>query len=97
MQNPVVVIGGGIVGTAIAYELQLAGATTILVERDIEPQGASAFSFASLSSFDEPQRDVYLLKNHGMIAWRQWAKPSARRLGVRFPGRAQVGRIEGGR
>ena len=56
MDRPVVVIGGGIVGTAIAHELRLSGAPTVLVERDIEPQGASAFSFASLTSFDEPQR-----------------------------------------
>lgn len=86
MNRPVVVIGGGIVGTAIAYELQLAQTTTILVERDIEPQGASAFSFASLSAFDEPQRDVYLLKSHGMIAWREWAEVFGDKLGARFPG-----------
>lgn len=84
--RPVVVIGGGIVGTAIAHELQLSGAETLLVERDVEPQGASAFSFASLTSFDEPNRDVYLLKNHGLIAWRKWAKIYGDKLGVRFPG-----------
>ena len=84
--RPVVVLGGGIVGTAIAYELQGAGATTILVERDIEPQGASAFSFASISSFDEPQQDVYLLKSHGMIQWRRWAQIFGDQLGARFPG-----------
>ena len=77
MSRPIVVIGGGIVGTTIAYELQKAGAPTILVERDLEPQGASAFSFASLTAFDEPQRDAYLLKTHGMIAWRELAKVSA--------------------
>lgn len=86
MERPVVVIGGGIVGTSVAHELQLKGAPTVLVERDVEPQGASAFSFASLSSFDEPQRDVYLLKNHGIIAWRQWAKVYGDDLGVSFPG-----------
>lgn len=86
MDKPVVVIGGGIVGTAIAHELQLKGAPTVLVERDVEPQGASAFSFASLTSFDEPQRDVYLLKSHGLIAWRQWARIYGDKLGVRFPG-----------
>ena len=86
MSDPVVVIGGGIVGTAIASELQLAGTDTILVERDIDPQGASAFSFASLSAFDEPQREVYLLKSHGLVAWRRWAKEFGDALGVRFPG-----------
>ncbi len=86
MSRPIVVIGGGIVGTAIAHELQEADAPTILVERDIEPQGASAFSFASLSAFDEPQRDAYLLKTHGMIAWRELATAFGDDLGIRFPG-----------
>jgi glycine/D-amino acid oxidase-like deaminating enzyme len=86
VDRPVVVIGGGIVGTAIAHELQSGGATTVLVERDVQPQGASAFSFASLSAFDESQRDVYLLKMQGMIAWRQWTKVFGDELGVRFPG-----------
>ena len=86
MDRPIVVVGGGIVGTSIAHELQHRDAPTVLIERDIEPQGASAFSFAALSSFDEPQRDVYLLKNHGLIAWRKWAKIYGDDLGVRFPG-----------
>lgn len=86
MERPIVVVGGGIVGSAIAYRLQVAKLPTILVERDVEPQGASAFSFASLSAFDEPQRDVYLLKSHGMVAWREWAREFGDQLGVSFPG-----------
>ena len=53
LDRPIVVIGGGMVGTAIAHELQVQGAATMLVERDVEPQGASAFSFASLSSLEQ--------------------------------------------
>jgi glycine/D-amino acid oxidase-like deaminating enzyme len=86
MKHCVVVIGGGIVGTALAYELQLAQADTILVEQEIEPKRASAFSFGSLSALDEPQSDVYFLKAHGMIEWRRWAKMFGDELGVRFPG-----------
>lgn len=86
MERPVVVIGSGIVGSAIAFELQNRGATTILIERDIEPQGASAFSFASLSAFDEPLRDVYLLKSLGMVGWRAWSKRLGEDLGVRWDG-----------
>src|SRR5687768_8437733 len=86
MENPVVVIGGGIVGASIAHELQLKGSGTVLIERDLAPQGASAFSFASISAFDETQRDVYLLKSHGMVAWRRWAKVYGDDLGVHFPG-----------
>jgi glycine/D-amino acid oxidase-like deaminating enzyme len=86
MDRPIVVVGGGIVGTAIAYRLQVAETETILVERDIEPQGASAFSFASLSAFDEPQHDVYLLKIRGLEIWRGWAAEFGDALGARFPG-----------
>lgn len=86
MGQPVVVIGGGIVGAAIAHELQARGTETILIERDVEPQGASAYSFASLTAFDEVQHDAYLLKAHGLIAWRQWAKVYGDNLGVTFPG-----------
>ena len=89
MTRPVVVIGGGIVGTAIAYELALQGTPTILVERDVIPQGASAASFASLTAFDEPQRDVYLLKDMGMVQWRRWAKRFGDDLGVSFGGQTR--------
>jgi glycine/D-amino acid oxidase-like deaminating enzyme len=77
-----VVIGGGIVGTAIAFELQARGAKVILIERDADPQGASAFSFASLSAMDEPFRDVYLLKGLGMVGWGRWQRRWGRNLGV---------------
>ena len=86
MNGPIVVIGSGIVGSAIAFEPQSRGATTILVERDVEPQGASAFSFASLSAFDEPLRDVYLHKSLGMVRWREWTKRYRDDLRVRWDG-----------
>lgn len=86
MAGSCVVIGGGILGSAIAFELQGSGVETVLVERDTEAQGASAFSFASLSAFGEPQRDVYLLKAQGMIGWRQWTKSFGDALGVRWDG-----------
>lgn len=86
MEGPIVVIGGGIVGTSIAFHLQERGAETILIERDVDPQGASAFSFASLTAFDEPLRDVYLLKSQGMVAWRKWSARFGETLGVRWDG-----------
>jgi glycine/D-amino acid oxidase-like deaminating enzyme len=71
MAEPMVVIGSGIVGSAIAWKLQSGGAPTILVD-DAEPRGASYFSFASLSAFDEPLHEVYALKCLGMSYWRAW-------------------------
>lgn len=86
MNEPFVVIGGGIVGSAIAWHLQEAGAETVLVERDLEPQGASAFSFASITAFDEPLRDVYLLKSLGMVGWHRWEKQLGGDIGLRWDG-----------
>jgi glycine/D-amino acid oxidase-like deaminating enzyme len=74
MENPIAVLGGGIVGTAIAYTLSEQGVPCILVERDHILQGASACSFASVSAMDEPITDLYLLKCRGMDAWRIWDK-----------------------
>ena len=86
MAPSVVVIGGGMVGTAIAFELQERGARTWLVERDAEPQGASAFSFASLTAFGEMQKDVYLLKCLGLAGWRTWTKRFGDELDISWTG-----------
>lgn len=85
-QSPVVVVGGGIIGSAIARQLQRSGVETILVERDLEPQGASVFSFASLSAFAEPDPDMYSLKCLGMSGWRRWEREISGDIGLRWDG-----------
>ena len=84
MADPMVVIGSGIVGSAVAWKLQSGGAPTVLVD-DAEPRGASYFSFASLSAFDEPLSAVYFLKGLGMGFWRHWEKDLGD-IGVRWDG-----------
>ena len=86
MENPVAVLGGGIVGTAIAYTLSKHGVPCVLVERDYIPQGASACSFASVSAMDEPTIELYLLKCRGMDAWRIWDKELKLGAGYRREG-----------
>lgn len=73
-------------GSAIARELQRSGVETTLVERDVEPQGASVFSFASLSAFAEPNPDLYSLKCLGMSDWRRWEREIAGDIGLRWDG-----------
>ncbi|MBW3591026.1 MAG: FAD-dependent oxidoreductase [Actinobacteria bacterium] len=85
-QSPVIVVGGGIIGSAIARQLQRSGVETTLVERDLEPQGASVFSFASLSAFAEPDPDMYSLKCLGMSDWRRWEREIAGDIGLRWDG-----------
>lgn len=83
---PFVVVGGGILGTALARQLQRRTGNVILVERDVDPQGATAFSFASLSAFDEPVTELYALKSMGMSEWRRWAREIPGELGLRWEG-----------
>ncbi len=49
----VVIVGGGLVGTATAYFLAREGLECIVVERDGIASHASGFSYAALGTFDE--------------------------------------------
>ncbi len=42
------VVGGGLTGTALAYELQKSGFQVLLVERHVFPQGATRFSYGGI-------------------------------------------------
>lgn len=86
MSRDVVVIGGGIIGCSIALELRTLGADVTLIERSPHPQGASAFSFASVSAFDEPLKEVYLLKARGISLWRDWTKRFGPEIGITWNG-----------
>lgn len=46
---PIVVIGAGIIGTTIAYDLQRRGQTVVLVDRDMPGKGASYGNMASIA------------------------------------------------
>ena len=46
---PIVVIGAGIIGTTIAYDLQRRGQTVVLVDRDTPGKGASYGNMASIA------------------------------------------------
>ncbi|WP_018237467.1 FAD-binding oxidoreductase [Ensifer sp. BR816] len=48
-EGPVVVVGAGIIGTTIAYELQRRGKGAVLVERDPDGKGASYGNMASIA------------------------------------------------
>ncbi|CAN7251321.1 FAD-binding oxidoreductase [Rhizobium sp. LjRoot30] len=47
--SPIVVVGAGIIGTAIAYELQRRGRSVVLVDRSGPGQGASYGNMASIA------------------------------------------------
>jgi D-amino-acid dehydrogenase len=47
--SPIVVVGAGIIGTAIAYELQRRGMSVTLIDRDAPGKGASYGNMASIA------------------------------------------------
>jgi glycine/D-amino acid oxidase-like deaminating enzyme len=84
--GPVAVIGGGIVGSSIAWHLADRGMETILIDRGGASHGASTASFSSIGAFDEPGRDLYLLKTAAMSSWRRWEKRLGDDVGLRWDG-----------
>lgn len=64
----VVVIGAGIVGTSVAYELAKAGAKVSIVEASGAASGASAVSFAWTNATGKRPRSYFALNVAGMRA-----------------------------
>ncbi|MDG5778960.1 FAD-dependent oxidoreductase [Haloarculaceae archaeon H-GB2-1] len=65
----VVIVGGGIIGTSIAYRLRDAGCDVHLYEKDMIGAGTTAKSAAMLTHHrEEPDREAYELREH---AW-EW-------------------------
>jgi glycine/D-amino acid oxidase-like deaminating enzyme len=65
----VVVIGGGIVGCAVAYWLTRAGLSPLLIERDGIAGGSSGACMGHLMMMPDPQ-DMYQLSRRSVELWR---------------------------
>jgi len=70
----VVVIGAGIVGSAVAMHLAERGLRPVLVDPDRAGQSASARSFASLSAFGTDPAGYYELACAALASWSRWAQ-----------------------
>ena len=80
----VVIVGGGVVGTATAYFLGLEGIKSIVVERDGLAGHASGFSYAALGTFDEKGMggDHFDVASQGMRLHRELAETLPEETGV---------------
>jgi len=85
-RGPVVVVGAGIVGCAIAVHLADHGIRPVVVDADRPAQGASAGSFASLSAFGKDPAAYYELACAGMASWSRWAERLGGGVGLRRDG-----------
>jgi D-hydroxyproline dehydrogenase subunit beta len=70
----VVVIGAGIVGSAIAMHLAERDLRPVLVDEDPAAHGASARSFASLSAFGADPVSYHELACAALASWSPWAE-----------------------
>ena len=80
----VVIIGGGLVGTATAYFLARQGIESVVVERDGVGSHASGFSYAALGTFDEDGMSGthFDVASHGMRLHRELAESLSEETGV---------------
>ncbi len=85
-KHAVAVVGGGIVGSAIALHLCDLGVRPVLVDAGPPGSSASALSFASISAFGKDPIDYYELACAGMGGWRRWAERLGGRVGYRRGG-----------
>ncbi len=85
-EHAVAVVGGGIVGSAIALHLCDLGVRTVLVDAGPPGSSASALSFASISAFDKDPVGYYELACAGMGSWRRWAERLGGTVGFRRGG-----------
>src|SRR5215218_9767697 len=81
-RGPVVVVGAGIVGCAIAVHLADRGIRPVVVDPD-RPAGSS---FASLSAFGTNPAAYYELAAAGMASWSRWAERLGGGVGLRRDG-----------
>jgi sarcosine oxidase subunit beta len=85
----VAVVGGGIVGSAVALHLADLGIRPVLVDAGPAGWSASALSFASISAFDAESLASYELACAGMGSWRRWAERLGGPVGFRRGGQVR--------
>jgi glycine/D-amino acid oxidase-like deaminating enzyme len=83
MTTSVAVIGAGVVGASIAYQLARAGARVTLIDRRDPGSGTSATSFAWVNANDKPPLAYYRLNAESMVAHRRLRDDVARVLADR--------------
>ncbi len=83
----VIVVGGGIIGAGIAYELAKRGAQVTVLERKAPASGTTGDSYAYLNaSTKSNSRPYFELNRLGMAGWRVWQGEAGKPLPIRWDG-----------
>ena len=82
----IVVIGAGIVGSAIAFHLSRRGAEVTLLDSDEPGLGASSHSFAWINAFGKEPRHYNELNRRSLDTWDRYARLLDTDIGLRWGG-----------
>lgn len=83
----IIVIGAGIIGAAIGYELSRRGAEVTILEQRLPASGTTADSFAYLNASTKTNsRPYFELNRLGLAAWREWGTVLGESLPVQWGG-----------
>jgi glycine/D-amino acid oxidase-like deaminating enzyme len=80
--SDVVVIGAGVVGSAVAYRLARSGARVMVVDQAAPGQGTSANSFAWVNANNKPPRAYHRLNAESVTAHRRLHDDVAAEMGT---------------
>ena len=92
----VVVVGAGIVGAAIAFNLSRLGVRVVVVEASHPGGGASGHSFAYLNSFGKEPEAYHDLNRRSIDMWDRLARLLESDVGLRWGGKLRWESTEGG-
>ena len=86
-KKKVVVVGAGIIGVSIAYQLSLrTGIAVTLLERDTPGAGASGHSFAWVNAFGKEPRHYHTLNRRSLDMWYRLAYQLDADIGIHYGG-----------
>ncbi len=92
----VVIVGAGILGSAVARELARRGHEVIVLDQDVTCRGASRASFAWLNSNNRGTAEYHALCVLGMAGYRELVRYSLYAPLVHFDGNLEVATTEAG-
>ncbi|NKB69015.1 MAG: FAD-dependent oxidoreductase [Candidatus Latescibacteria bacterium] len=85
-ESHIAVVGAGIVGASIAFNLNRRGARVTVLDAGDPGQGASAVSFAWINARDKTPRHYHDLNRRSMDMWDRFARRLGRDVGLTWGG-----------